>query len=159
MDSVLESTRRKEEEVKKQTSEQLDLFRRQQEEADKAVIDGGGEVNEGEDVKGRDEEEKWAVNRGKRKRVEDKKGLKRVKLRKASLSAHDREGFDTGPKSPPPATHIIKSQSKVNTSSTTLVPAPTLQSEAVNPPRPAPKPNQIAPPGLGLAGYSSDDED
>ena len=37
LDSVLESTRAKEAEVKKQTTEQLEAFRRQQEEAEKTA--------------------------------------------------------------------------------------------------------------------------
>ena len=166
LDSVLESTRKKEEEVKKQTSEQLDLFRRQQEEADKATIEGdrGGTAEEG--TKGEDPGEKWTINKGKRKRVEEKKGLTGFKLRKSSSSsAHEGGGIDAGAKSPslpvksPPTEPNPNPQPKANASSkdaastTTPLPSTTKATETIS------KPLAAARSDLGLAGYSSDDED
>ncbi|KAI9716482.1 MAG: hypothetical protein M1812_005377 [Candelaria pacifica] len=88
LDSVLESTRAKEAAVKKETTEQLDLFRKQQEEADKALLlaetnaekanPGGGSASPIA------EEEQWVINGRKRKKGKDKEALKGVKLRKSS---------------------------------------------------------------------------
>lgn len=155
---MLESTRQKEAEVKKQTSEQLELFRRQQEEADKAAIDVGGEAQEGEGANGKEEEEKWVVNKGKRKR-EEKKGLKGFKLRKASSSVHDGEGFDKGAQSPPRTLPGVQPQSKTIVSPIIATSAACSPSQVTQPLAPAPKATQTVPAGLGLAGYSSDEED
>lgn len=87
---MLESTRAKEEAVKKETAEQLDLFRRQQEEADKALLSEGGDTIDpsapGKTGSPPAVESKWAINSRKRKRAKEKEGLKGVKLRKSSTS-------------------------------------------------------------------------
>lgn len=87
LDSVLESTRAKEEAVKRETAQQLDIFRRQQEEADKAWL------NQDDDAKDANnsstagnlprDESQWAINARKRKRGKEEV-LKGVKLRKSS---------------------------------------------------------------------------
>lgn len=156
LDSVLESTRKREAEVKKQTSEQLELFRRQQEEADKAALEGANDAHEVQGANGKEEEERWAVNRGKRKRVEEKKGLKGFKLRKVSSSAHDGGGLDASAKSPPPT---IQPQPKSITRLTNTSPAVISKMGDSKPLEPVSKPNTAASVGLGLAGYSSDEED
>ena len=90
LDSVLESTRAKEEAVKRETVEQLDVFRRQQEEADRALLlqheDGPDEEKTGKAGSPTTEETQWAVNARKRKRVKEKEGLKGIKLRKYSTT-------------------------------------------------------------------------
>ena len=95
LDSVLESTRAKEEAVKKETTEQLDLFRKQQEEADKAILEevDEAEVGTGEAKAGSPTAEgsAWAVNARKRKRVKEKEGLKGIKLRKSSSATEPSE--------------------------------------------------------------------
>lgn len=92
LDSVLESTRTKEAEIRKETTEQLDLFRRQQEEADKALLaeaaDGDG--SNGVVGAGSVEEEQWVVNGKKRRRGKEKQVLKGVKLRKTSSAGDSR---------------------------------------------------------------------
>ncbi|KAI9876614.1 MAG: hypothetical protein M1830_006051 [Pleopsidium flavum] len=89
LDSVLESTRTKEAAVKKETIEQLDLFRRQQEEADKAWLAEAADGSGTNVVAGSSsiEEEQWIVNGKKRKRAKDKQVLKGVKLRKTSSTS------------------------------------------------------------------------
>ena len=151
---MLESTRKREAEVKKQTSEQLDLFRLQQKKVDKAVLEQGDEAQEGDRARGAEDEQKWAVNKGKRKRVEEKKVLKGFKLRKASSSAHDGEGSVVDAKDTPPAKEIIIA------SPTTTAPAVTLPSKVAEPLVPTPTSTSTKPVavGLGLAGYSSDEE-
>ncbi|KAI9778392.1 MAG: hypothetical protein M1816_004114 [Peltula sp. TS41687] len=86
LDSVLESTRAKEAAVKKETIEQLDIFRRQQEEADKALLLRDDDVT-GQNVGNAAlEEEQWKITAKKRKRSGEKETLKGVKLRKSSTS-------------------------------------------------------------------------
>ena len=72
--------------MKKETREQLDLFRRQQEEADKALREGenGKEVEQAGSPTGGDSQ--WAFSGKKRKRLKEKEGLRGVKLRKPSLA-------------------------------------------------------------------------
>jgi hypothetical protein len=85
LDSVLEETRKKEAEVKRETLQQLDkFFRKYQEEAERKALAeqnaGGPEVE--------DAQAQWATAGRKRKKVEKDGGLlKGVKLRKASSSA------------------------------------------------------------------------
>ena len=87
LDSILESTRAKEEAVKKETAEQLNLFRRQQEDADRAMVQDTDEgVEESVVAKSGspvNDNSPWAVNR-KRKRVKETEIVRGVKLRKSS---------------------------------------------------------------------------
>jgi len=90
LDSVLESTRAKEEAVKRETKEQLDVFRRQQEEADKALlIETGNNTESGSAIAASPPSEggQWALNARKRKRAKEKEVLKGVKLRKSSSTS------------------------------------------------------------------------
>lgn len=87
LDSVLESTRAKEEAVKKETTEQLDVFRRQQEEADKALLSEATSTNDASPLGLTSSESQWAINARKRKRAKEKEGLKGVKLRKMSSAS------------------------------------------------------------------------
>ena len=82
LDSVLESTRAKEAAVKKETSQQLDQFRRQQEEADKVLLDGAT----AEDPKPTSEESQWVVNARKRKRAKERDSVQGLKIRKSSTN-------------------------------------------------------------------------
>ncbi|KAF2093102.1 hypothetical protein NA57DRAFT_25722, partial [Rhizodiscina lignyota] len=78
LDSVLESTRAKEAAVRKETSEQLEEFKRKQEEADKAnatqADSGSPEL----------EQEHWTVHPRKRKKSHVKENPLGLKLRKTS---------------------------------------------------------------------------
>ena len=77
LDSVLESTRAKEAEVKKQTREQLEAFRRSQEEAEKAASL--------QDTDPAEAVEKWTVGPRKRKKGRENV-IGGVKLRRASTT-------------------------------------------------------------------------
>ena len=93
---MLESTRAKEEAVKRETTEQLDLFRRQQEEADKALLEESGEKEDGEGGKAGSPtagENQWAINARKRKRAKEKEVLKGVKVRKGSSTSETPVGL------------------------------------------------------------------
>jgi hypothetical protein len=84
---VLESTRAKEAQLKKETSEQLDLFRQQQADVEKAMlandVTGGASGSPTGDV-----EESWATNpRKRKKKAKDSEVLKGVKLRRTSSTS------------------------------------------------------------------------
>lgn len=87
LDSVLESTRAKEEAVKKETTEQLDIFRRQQEEADKAIMSEAVGLEDTSPVGGiAPGESQWAINARKRKRAKGREALLGAKVRKTSFA-------------------------------------------------------------------------
>ncbi|KAK8901715.1 hypothetical protein QC760_010140 [Botrytis cinerea] len=90
LDSVLESTRAEEDRVRKETAEGLELFRKQQEDADKkarAADDGGAQIQDGSPVR----EDEWGTAGRKRKRTKDKEVLKGVKVRRASSSTSTKD--------------------------------------------------------------------
>ncbi|KAH0537638.1 hypothetical protein FGG08_005589 [Glutinoglossum americanum] len=122
LDSVLESTRAREAALKKETTEQLDAFRKQQEEADKAAFreedqtgktaagTGGGS---GSPV---GEEEQWALSGRKRKKGREKEVLKGVKLRRTSSTAEklaDGVVATTATSSKSPPSEALQSRGKV----------------------------------------------
>lgn len=183
LDSVLESTRKKEEEVKKETSEQLDLFRRQREEKDKELLESaeeaGGKV--GSPTAG-EARSPWAVNARKRKRAKenDRAGLKGVKRRESSSTGEAPLGLKKAP-STSGALNISRAETGdselVEPQGTAPVVPSTKEKAAVGIPESPPPPpaavtakasskqeNNSSPKplgtlGLGLAGYSSDEED
>lgn len=159
LDSVLESTRAKEAAVKKETIEQLDLFRRQQEEADKALLlrddDGTGQGIGSSNL----EEEQWKTTAKKRKRVGEKETLKGVKLRKPSTSEK--------PTSTPAAQPQLSTQTaEMKRSSSTAgslgqspgEKAEFASSEGQKADNPGPNANRIPAGGLLGLDYGSDDE-
>lgn len=153
----MESTRAKESAVKRETAEQLELFRKQQEETEKAARLAGADEpsNEGET---------WAVKKRKRGREKETLGLK---LRKSSsTNSHSIETV----KEEARATTEPPGQEKPRD------PAPTPKhtepkSAGLDPPAvekavakaaksPTPTVEKSPPPAvaLGLAGYSSDED-
>lgn len=164
LDAVLESTRAKEEAVKKETSEQLDIFRRQQEEADKALLSEdiiAGDTHTSGKAETLSTEAQWAINARKRKRAKDKDGLKGVKLRKSSTSEasigsviEHKKAMQSSSRKEEMDRDASRSESNRNgdvreaqqspgVSNSTTVPSSKEQASTV---------------GLGLGGYSSDDE-
>ena len=101
MDSIDNLTRQKEAEVRRETAEGLNLFRRMQEEAEQKAlmgvgVDGAGDgkVGGGSGVGGVGEGEEqvsWVPAAGKKRKKgkEEKEGLKGIKLRKTSSTADD----------------------------------------------------------------------
>lgn len=175
---MLESTRAKEEAVKRETTEQLDLFRRQQEEADKALLKESEEKEDGEGGKAGSPtagENQWAINARKRKRVKEKEVLKGVKVRKGSSTSElpvglggERRG--SASQEPEKAKAIVSAQDSTGkkTSSTEKNIEGNVISEALASPTPesgtaGPSKQDSGaaskPAPLGLADYSSDDED
>ncbi|KAI9732460.1 MAG: hypothetical protein M1818_007498 [Claussenomyces sp. TS43310] len=167
LDSILESTRREEDRVKKETAEGLEAFRRQQDEADKKLR----RASAGADAEATpaDEEEEWANASRKRKRAKEKEGLKGVKLRKSSSSAE--QGVVKGaaltgstsnktlvPHSPAEGSGPSQSAPGADTSSAAMTKSPL---PASVPPLATSTPNEpVAPPkGLPLVSYGSDSDD
>ncbi|KAI7469204.1 hypothetical protein KC351_g13252, partial [Hortaea werneckii] len=73
LDSVLESTRTQEAEVKKETREQLDAFRKLQEDAEKEAV-AGQEGEDAGDAATADAETSWALGPRKRKKGKERVG-------------------------------------------------------------------------------------
>ena len=173
---MLESTRAKEEAVKKETKEQLDLFRRQQEEADKALLDAAGnEATVAPATAGSSpmEEGQWAVNARKRKRVKEKEVLKGVKLRKSSSTSeqvaspstenHSVSSIFNTESNPPKSTPVPnEGQAAVKYADSNVginsSPSEELSVQHSSSTTPSTKPTNGGLPGLGLGDYSSDDE-
>lgn len=71
--------------MKKETTEQLDIFRRQQEEADKAIMSEAVGVGDTSPIGGIPPgESQWALNARKRKRAKGREALLGAKVRKTS---------------------------------------------------------------------------
>lgn len=92
LDEVLESTRREEARVRKETQEGLLIFRKKQMDLDREAR-GNDQEDEGEeDSIPRKVEEQWNVGAGrKRKRTKDKEGIKGVKIRPSSTEKSPKE--------------------------------------------------------------------
>lgn len=169
LDSVLESTRAKEAALKQETTQQLDAFRRQQDEAERAARLAGN--SEGDPAV---EEEQWASAGRKRKKGKDKETLMGIKIRRTS---------STGEKGVSDSTSMAKANkpapaaegSKTATAPETTKPAPAAKVHAT-PASSPPKTDTGAagsagqkeaqaqkakptPAALGLSGYSSDEDD
>jgi len=141
---VLESTRAEEERVKRETAEGLELFRRQQDEADKRARreSEGTQTEEGSPVA----EEEWVAAGRKRKRNKDKEGLRGVKVRRASSAA------DATTQAVKPKALKAEQSKEVPKESTSTGQAQIETPEKKIPPVPAKS-------GLGLVDYGSDEDD
>ena len=145
LDSVNASTRAKEAEVKKDTREQLDAFRKQQEDAEKAA-------KQAERAEEPAAAESWTTSGPrKRKKGKDKEGIGGIKVRRTSSQAAKPEELSTVPAMREPPKHDIKAEPPTSSDK-----APTSQQPA-KPASVSPAP-PIATPGLGLGGYSSDED-
>ncbi len=159
LDSVLESTRAKEEAIRKETVEQLDVFRKQQEKADRELLrlenDGAEKVEDAAAIE--TPEEQWKTNARKRRRAAEKEVLKGVKVRKASASAAEKPVSTSKVEEQP-----SKNPSKVDTSK--AVPSKTLDHEKTEGAVPSIKVSSEiiaqSPTGGGLLSldYGSDDD-
>ncbi|KAF1924457.1 uncharacterized protein M421DRAFT_103781 [Didymella exigua CBS 183.55] len=137
LDGIREAKRKEEANVKKETREQLELFRRQQEEAERKALE---EDNEGAP---KEDQVQWAASGRKRKKGTESSLLKGVKLRKSSSVTDEKKTVDTADDKEK-ATDDVSNASWVK---------PTASANAASPPNKAP-----ATLSLGL-GYASSDED
>ncbi|KAH6614902.1 N-terminal domain of NEFA-interacting nuclear protein NIP30-domain-containing protein [Boeremia exigua] len=133
LEGILEARRKEDASVKKETREQLEIFRRQQEEAErKALEDENSEVPKEDLVQ-------WAAPGRKRKTGHENSLLKNVKLRKPSSTAAEKKPIVTADEQEKPANSLAA-----------IAGEPTLTI-----PSPSKAPTTLA---LGL-GYMSSDED
>lgn len=168
---MLESTRTQEAEVKKETKDQLEAFRKLQEDAEKKAV-AGQEAEDAGDAATADAETSWALGPRKRKKGKERGGvLGGIKLRKAESGdggdgakatssippKEDKDGKDTEASSRTPA------ESKAPERTERASSAPKKQDVGETDTQ---KPQQIEaksaaqpPPSLGLVAYSSDEED
>jgi len=129
----------------------LEIFRKQQEEADKKAR--GTEAVENEETIG--EEETWVAGGRKRKRTKDKEGLKGVKLRRSS-TAETSKVVDASPTIV--ATSVSKNQ-EVSTAPVVEGKKPVKPEEAVES-KSKPASDTKKPPAKGgLVDYGSDEDD
>ncbi len=150
LDQVLESTRAKEAAIRKETLDQLELFRRQQEEAERAAAAEPDAAALEQDLT------EWATSGRKRKKGPEKGPVKSIRVRKLQPARPDEPTED----------------GKATTTSTTAIQATNDEDPAIKA-----KPSELAKPHhhktvqaqrsgpasaptttLGLANYSSDDD-
>lgn len=170
LDSVLESTRAQEAAVKKDTADQLEVFRKQREEAEKAMLGPtSSEVTPAE-------EEEWTIPARKRRRDKGKDLLVPGKKRKASATegsgkadsskndAPQKPSQGSGPAPKKDSTQSTRSAASSGVTSTkpaghaahSLSPS---QGKSNTDKKPETKPPaKPAPVSLGLVGYGSDSD-
>ncbi|PYH89423.1 hypothetical protein BO71DRAFT_487957 [Aspergillus ellipticus CBS 707.79] len=163
LDSIMESTRAKEAAVKKETAEQLEVFRRQREEAEKVLLEDTSAdvapVAEGED---------WKIPARKRRREKTKDLLIPGKKRKSlggdaagvptSEQSSDQESGEAGKKArEDKSAPAVKKPEALKPSTSTSEPVKEAEAKA-SPSQPAPQPAAKPSLSLGLADYGSDSE-
>ncbi|EDU44456.1 Nefa-Nip30-N multi-domain protein [Pyrenophora tritici-repentis] len=144
LDSVLEKKRLEEARVRKETSEQLELFRRQREEEERkarGLEEQSSEAPQDEDAG------QWAAVGRKRKKAPETGLLKGVKLRKSSSVPEGNKPTEKANATAPSTT-----SSEMTTESSVTPPVNTTKPSSVPPSKTA---NLLS---LGL-GYASSDED
>lgn len=155
----MESTRREEARVKKETKEGLEVFRKRQEELDKA---SRSEASPETSATVADDE--WTTTAKKRKR-EKEGAIKGIKLRKPSSSGSPTGGEQTGVAQKPAAEAANASaetqkgtkpvaglQKSANATSNAVA-------AADKPAKPVPEKGTGTKPALGLVDYGSDEDD
>ncbi|EGD99412.1 hypothetical protein TESG_06765 [Trichophyton tonsurans CBS 112818] len=143
LDSILESTRAKEEALQKETSEKLELFHRQREEAEKALLDADT-GNAAELVGPADEGDNWAISGRKRRRPKEKDGgLLGLKRRRSATAAENNNNSST---------QSEDGKDKAAEGAEATQPPP------IKKPEPS-IPTETNASTLGLGAYSSDEDD
>jgi hypothetical protein len=141
LDGILEAKRKEEANVKKETREQLELFRRQQEEAERRALEEDNEEAPKED------QAQWAAPGRKRKKGPESSLFKGVKLRKSSSATDEKKTVDR-------TDDTKKATGEASNSSAAKPTSSANPTSAVSPPPKAP-----AALALGLGYASSDDDD
>ncbi|KAL8921025.1 MAG: hypothetical protein Q9208_005916 [Pyrenodesmia sp. 3 TL-2023] len=167
LDAVLESTRAKEDAVKRETTEQLEVFRRQQEEADKAALQeedsGTVVIGAGSPSAPSPADSQWAINARKRKRAKENETIPGLKLRKTSSTSKEAssvsaKGLEASPGAASSEQHRSKqTATEASHRNTSLTAAEKTTSST--PTRPSPESAKPQVGTLGLGGYSSDEDD
>ncbi|KAL9598569.1 MAG: hypothetical protein Q9219_004400 [cf. Caloplaca sp. 3 TL-2023] len=170
LDSVLESTRTKEDAIKKETTEQLETFRRQQEEADRESLGYTAQANPvgepGSPVNQPSTDSSWAINARKRKRNKDTGLSSTIKFRKSSSTSDHLPAVYSPAVSPKVATRSPYNDVPEVHSPMQATRGSGNKSPPFNEKPPQRPPGNLSPTtvkvntsALGLAAYSSDEED
>ncbi|KAL3449492.1 NEFA-interacting nuclear protein Nip30 [Aspergillus insuetus] len=161
LDSIMESTRAQEATVKKETAEQLELFRRQREEAEKAALEDNAA-----DITPAAEGEDWKIASRKRRREKGKDLLIPGRKRK-SVGEELADDTMSEQRTSKKAKEIVEGKGGEKSSASTAseqrsqatVDHSVKDAKSGSPVQPQSKPATSPPaPSLGLAGYSSDSE-
>ncbi|CAC9893481.1 unnamed protein product [Aureobasidium pullulans] len=166
LDTVMETTRAKEDAVRKETAEQLEAFRRQQEDTEKASREAAPEASN------QSEGDTWAFNARKRKRNREKEAIAGLKLRKSSSStAQMTPDAGVGPaattsddKNAPPSSPAPTPADQSASAKSVQPPAAAIDKAVLDkvdkaPATAAASTSPAPAAALGLAAYSSDDDD
>lgn len=146
--------------MKKETTEQLDIFRRQQEEVDKAIMSEEVGVGDSSLVGGNPPvESQWAINARKRKRAKGREALLGAKVRKIFANeGHSPLAAATEHDEAEPASAFVQKEGKPLANAEGIVKAvsTTIGSDdgGINVPA-RETPSAV---GLGLIDYSSDED-
>ncbi|KAK2755878.1 hypothetical protein FQN54_005674 [Arachnomyces sp. PD_36] len=169
LDSVLESTRSQEAAIKKETNEQLELFHRQRQEADQALLDtskDGKNADSNARAGSPVEEEHWTTTNRKRRRAKEKEAFRGVKLRKSSSSGRQpspsqdskTSGIGNADTGTTTSTRKPSTADKPPTPDTVQRNENKADSPGASASGPKKPPVTPAPLGLGLGAYSSDED-
>lgn len=163
----MESTRAQEAALKRETSEKLEVFHQQREEADKGLLNNatGGDGGQ-QDPNALDDTEQWTIPGRKRRRQKEKNGFPTLKRKKSLLSSETRPGDDNGTDDKktgsegkaddkPVGSRAVQSKKVTETTgeSQTKQDSPSVSGTPSKTPAQASKPL-----ALGLAAYSSDED-
>lgn len=154
LDSVLEKKRKEEARVRKETLEQLELFRKQREEAESKAL----EEETAEPLQ--EDGGQWAAVKRKRKAGHDAGLLKGIKLRKSSSAPEEKKGIkrskdERSSKPDTTAQNVAKVTDEITRGTNAPSPADTTKPSCAPPP-PAKSSNSLS---LALNYESSDDDD
>jgi hypothetical protein len=155
LDSVLESSRAQEASILKETSEKLAAFRKHQEELEKAALSSSGGLAE-------EITETWVASSGKkRKKGREKEFLKGVKLRKSDSADDTAAGTVVESKSAEKTTQAEAVEVKATSPSIPGAPNSKQSPTIGHLTKPATLSTTSSRPalGLGLANYSSDEDE
>lgn len=133
----MESTRAQEAAIRKQTNEELEAFRRQREQAEKAAR---AEEGKSEDIP---QDVQWHTGPRKKRKVVEKEAVKGVKVRRVSSSTGEKQ---VGSPRTTETKTMPKEEAAVSSAGSTKA--------AVAPPAVSASPAA----GLGLGAYSSDED-
>ncbi|KAI9891198.1 MAG: hypothetical protein M1814_003041 [Vezdaea aestivalis] len=158
LDTVLESTRAREAAIKKETSEQLESFRKNQEQADRAAAlraDESSTIDPSQPAE--DSQESWTVGNRKRKKGKSENSMG-IKLRKTSSSGN--EPFKASLKAAESPTPPKKSAAPTSSQPPDKVKdrVKETSSPKIKPPDSKPASKTGSGSLLGLGAYSSDEE-
>ncbi|EEH21061.1 hypothetical protein PABG_03292 [Paracoccidioides brasiliensis Pb03] len=166
LDSVLESTRAQEEALKRETREQLEIFHRQRQEAEKVLVDitTSNSNGVGTGAVPTLDEEQWVISARKRRRAKNKDIFPGVKRKKSSstdaksstINKAQLEGLGKQSQSPPSSASMLMGIEKPEITEKTEEPEKSEKTETTKVHDIAAGSDTPISSVLGLGAYSSD---